>query len=65
MDRIFLVNEEAKEQILQFSRSDKFPRVAVQVNRRRDGYLITINGIDDEVSKFIEWLKSNGVELNA
>jgi hypothetical protein len=66
MKRFFIVNDETKKEILHFTKAwtHEFPRVIVQITGRTDGYLITIDGPEEEVSEFISKLNDNGVELD-
>jgi hypothetical protein len=66
MERIFIVNNETKEQILHFCKiwTNEFPRVRTKINVRTDGYSIIIDGLEEDVSEFINKLHNNGVTLD-
>ena len=66
MKRRFVVGHETKEEILRLTKAwtHEFPRIIVQVTGRTDGYSITIDGLEGDVSEFISKLHDNGVVLD-
>lgn len=65
MGRMFIVDDETKEEILIFNktRTKEFPRILVRVNQRIDGYSIFIDGPEEDISEFVSKLQDAGVHL--
>ncbi len=63
MNRLFIVSEETKTDILYFTKewTNEFPGVIVQITRRTQGYLINIEGPEEKTLQFISKLNDNGV----
>ena len=66
MNRNFIVNEETKTEIILLIKTlkNEFPRVLTRVTRSTVGYNVTIEGTDNDISKFINKLTDSGVVLN-
>ena len=66
MKRRFIVSDETKEEVLSLTKAwtHEFPRVIVQITGRTDGYSVTIDGSEGDVSEFISKLHDNGVTID-
>jgi hypothetical protein len=61
MEKQYIVSEQVKERIISFSNNHpkQYPRIIIQINQRRYGWLISISGPDEQVPNFIDELKSS------
>ena len=66
MKRIFIVDEDTKEEILRFSKTwtNEFPRLITNFTRTTNGYNIIIEGTENDISEFVNKLIDNGVTIN-
>jgi hypothetical protein len=61
MEKQFIVSDDEKEKIklADDKLSRNFPRIISQINRQRNGWLISISGPDNEFKNYIDELKNN------